>query len=93
MNELHCDAAIRNSNLPNCLRYYLLINRLAAMDKNVVRAAVGDPKCFATYQGKRVRLVMASRFGDVGITENLGADSGYERRVSLGDLSDFSAEE
>lgn len=32
-------------------------------------------------KGTRVRVVMASRFGDVGITRSLHRSTGYERRV------------
>ena len=40
--------------------------------------------------GQPVKIVMVSRFGDVGITENLDTDFGYGARVSLDDLYDFS---
>jgi hypothetical protein len=93
MNEQdHCDNYIHNHEYPICLRYWLLFNRLPAVDMCVVREAMGEPKCFATWKNKRVRLVMASRFGDVGITTNLDADYGYSSRVSVAELSDFSAE-
>jgi len=32
--------------------------------------------------GSRVRVVMASRFGDVGITDDLNATSGYDYRTT-----------
>jgi hypothetical protein len=33
---------------------------------------------------------MASRMGDVGCTKDLTADSGYQVRCAVEDLSDFS---
>lgn len=42
--------------------------------------------------GTRVKIVMVSRFGDVGITENLDAENGYGARVSLDTLKDFGVE-
>ena len=36
-----------------------------------------------------VRVTMASRIGDVGITSNLGASSGYAARVSLASLHKY----
>ena len=42
--------------------------------------------------GQRVKIVMVSRFGDVGITEDLNADNGYGARVMLDDLCNFSNE-
>jgi hypothetical protein len=40
--------------------------------------------------GQRVKIVMVSRFGDVGITEDLNAENGYGARVLLDDLCDFT---
>ena len=40
--------------------------------------------------GQRVRVVMASRFGDVGITTRLQDRNGYMLRVPLAALTDFS---
>ena len=42
------------------------------------------------YAGDAVKIVMVSRFGDVGVTENLDADTGYGARVYLNDLCDFT---
>ena len=41
--------------------------------------------------GTKVKIVMASRFGDVGITDNLTAEHGYAARVTLDKLSDLAA--
>lgn len=56
-----------------------------AEDKPVFR----EVQCEA---GQQVKIVMVSRFGDVGITEDLTAENGYGARVSLADLYDFSAD-
>lgn len=40
--------------------------------------------------GTRVKIVMFSRFGDVGITTKLDADHGYDARVMLDSLRDHS---
>lgn len=49
-----------------------------------------EPILFGTFDGKRVRCVMASRFGDIGITENLEAGHGYDRRVPVSAITAFS---
>ncbi len=33
--------------------------------------------------GKTVRIVMVSRLGDVGITDNLSAETGYHARITF----------
>jgi hypothetical protein len=40
--------------------------------------------------GSRVRIVMVSRMGDVGITDDLNSPQGYGMRVRLDQLTDFS---
>jgi hypothetical protein len=51
-----------------------------------------EPALFGDHDRKRVRVVMASRFGDVGITENLTATAGYSKRVLVSELSNFNSE-
>lgn len=93
MTSRHCDDFIHEHMLPICLRYWLLVNRLPAIDKCVIVEAMGEPKCFATWKGtKRVRMVMASRFGDIGITTKLNSNKGYDIRVPIDHLSNFSSE-
>lgn len=86
----YCDYYIHDYDYPLALRYWLLVNRVPASDRSVLVEKHGEPVCFADHEGKRVRLVMASRFGDVGITSNLQAENGYEQRVMLQALSNFS---
>ena len=45
---------------------------------------------YADYKGNRVRVVVASRLGDVGVTYDLTKEQGYHRRVYLPELSNFS---
>ncbi len=85
--ERHCDDWIDDPNAPECLRKFLERARQPAhgmLDKSEF------PKLFANYKGQRVRVVMASRFGDVGISTNLVAEHGYSDRVKVGSLTDFS---
>lgn len=89
-DENHCDDIIHLSDYPICLRYFLLVNRLPAVDKCIIVEMKGEPVCFATFKNKKVRLVMASRFGDVGITKNLSDTHGYDKRVSIKQLSNFT---
>lgn len=82
----HCDDLWAAKTLPACVQAYLDVARAPAHGYGKA------PPLFATYAGERVRVVMASRFGDVGITPNLSAKSGYTRRVLLPELTDFSTE-
>lgn len=85
----HCDDYIHDFTAPPCLRFFLLIHRLPAVDMMVCREFGVKPKLFATYKDTRVRVVMASRMGDVGITRHLDAENGYQARVMIAALSNF----
>ncbi len=58
--EWHCDDLMESKTLPKCVQKYLEIARSSAIDK----IGKEKPKLFATYNNKRVRVVMASRMGD-----------------------------
>lgn len=103
----HCDDYIDDETQPKCLRRYLRWHRWPAIYQcKAVGWGFKEPKLVATLikdkddfvknlgipVGTRVRLVMASRFGDVGITKDLKANRGYEARVPVEYLSDFSDE-
>ena len=92
----HCDTYIEDPKAPACLRAYL---RRARSPAHGNTSSEPFPKLFATYRGKewlgiapgdRVRVVMASRMGDVGITKDLAADHGYSARCNVEQLGDFS---
>lgn len=85
----HCDEYIQDFDAPMALRWFLFVNRLPAIDKGLCQANGVRPKLFADHKGKRVRVVMASRMGDLGITERLDADAGYRERVYVDDLTNF----
>ena len=95
----HCDEYIDDPSAHAALRIFLLINRLPAVEKMLHEQFYPAPKLFAdkiaqTNQGstQRVRVVMASRFGDVGITPRLDREHGYSERVSVCSLTNFSNE-
>lgn len=92
----HCDEYINDPGAHPALRAFLEYQRRPAIE----RPGVG-PKLFAIYNGrdelaagctgKRCRVVMASRFGDVGIRfSRLNQAYGYSVRCAVGDLSDFT---
>jgi hypothetical protein len=90
-DERHCDYVIHDFKKPMALRWYLFINRLPAADKGLCfQNGVKDPVLYAKYKGEWVRVVMASRFGDVGITDALDAEYGYDKRVAVDDLEAFT---
>lgn len=83
----HCDDYIDDETAPQVLRTYLQRARSPA---HGLVSLEPFPKLFADYKDSRVRVTMASRFGDVGISNDLTAEYGYDKRVAVEDLSNFT---
>lgn len=103
----HCDDYIDDAMQPFVLRRFLHWARLPAVCKYLPAPEHEDyvdeelrpfiwrrpaPKLFADFEGRRVRVTMASRFGDVGISRDLTGDGGYFKRVAVEDLGNFGDE-
>ncbi|MCJ2124897.1 hypothetical protein FV226_07570 [Methylobacterium sp. WL12] len=103
----HCDEYLDDPTQPECLRRFLDYQCRPAALKYPTGDAAFDkaiedrhglpmwrdpvPTLFADCDGERVRVTMASRFGDVGVTTTLTDEHGYDVRVPVDYLSDFSA--
>lgn len=91
----HCDDYIDDEAAPAPLRAYLA--RARSSGHGLFPSPAGSdpaepfPRLFADWRGERVRVVMASRFGDVGVTRDLRPDGGlaYQARVAVEDLTNF----
>ena len=83
----HCDTFADDPSSPEALRKYLDFARAPAHGLLLPQP---HPRLFADHEGRRVRVTMASRFGDVGITTDHDAEMGYELRVLVRQLSNFS---
>lgn len=89
--EDHIDNQAMNRDLPAFVRAWIIINRLPALEKNVVLSVYPQQTIYAKHDGKWCKLWMASRMGDVGICYDLDA-RGYDTRVLIKHLSDFQKE-
>jgi hypothetical protein len=85
--EDDCDDYIDDPTAPAVLRTFLAFARAPAHGQLLPKP---HPKLYADYKERRVRVTMASRLGDVGITTDLDAEFGYERRVRVCQLANFS---
>lgn len=83
----HCDDVLDNPATHPAVRVFLERARAPGHGMLTDRPY---PRLFADHRGARVRVTMASRMGDVGITKDLDAEFGYEDRVALDDLDNFS---
>ena len=72
-------------------RFMLEYFRMPATKQTELRTPLRSLRLFATYQGQRVRITGASRMGDVWITHDFKQSTGYQDRVFIDNLSEFSA--
>lgn len=49
-----------------------------------------EHKCFCEYNGKKYRIIGASRLGDIWLTKHFDKDKGYDKRVMINECSNFS---
>lgn len=90
-NSRHCDDYIDDKTQEKCLRRFLRYCRWPAIFQfRASRLGIEKPPLYADFKFQRVKVVMASRFGDVGITGDLDATHGYDLRVPVSFLSNFS---
>jgi hypothetical protein len=87
MRGKHCDEYTDDSDAHPALRAYL---KRARSPGHGLTSKDPFPALFADYRNKRWRVTMASRLGDVGITDDLTAETGYQIRVMVRQLSNFS---
>lgn len=83
----HCDDYIDDPAAPEALRKFLAFARSPAHGQLLPEPHL---QLFADHDSKRVRVTMASRMGDVGITTDFSVDMGYEWRVPVSQLSNFA---
>lgn len=86
----HCDDYIHDLKAPMALRWFLYVNRIPAVDKLLLIKNVQEPSLFADYWGRRVRVVSASRLGDVGIRFDCHNKFSAEKHVAVEELTNFS---
>lgn len=85
IRKWHCDDILYDKSLPECVLEFLKVERSHAHGLGLEKKTL-----YATHEESRVRVTMASRFGDVGITYNLSKEIGYDKRVFLCELTDFN---
>ncbi len=83
--------AMRDYSLPAIVRGFIAINSGPATETMAIREAGFMPRLYGTHEGERVRVVMVSRMGDIGISRD-DKEHGYFKRCSIYDLTDFSEE-
>lgn len=70
-------------------RWIFLHFRLPAVLQIDFGPFMKEHKLFCTYKGERYRCIGASRLGDIWLTKNFEAESGYDLRPAVNDCSDW----
>ena len=87
--KYHCDVLYDSGTLPECVMTFLDFARAPATFQ--MRNGP-QPDLFADYKDRRVKITMASRFGDVGIAFDHATVMGYDQRLLLNQLTNFGKE-
>lgn len=74
----------------NYARFVFMLFRLPATQQIAFAPYASQFKLFCTWEGKRWRVIGASRLGDVWLTSDFTRDTGYDRRVDLAQCSEWS---
>lgn len=87
----HVDEFIDDYRADAYARWVLMHFRLPAHGHAFEKFMAGN-RLFCTYEGKRYRVTVASRLGDIGIHSDFAKDHGYTERVSVDQCSAWGAE-
>lgn len=85
----HVDDFVSDMTKDPYARWMLMYFRFPAEMHIAFAPFYKDRKLFCTYDGKRYRVNMASRLGDVGLAQNLNRESGYDIRRDVDECSDW----
>jgi len=73
---------------------FFVLQRLPAMESAFARPILKQHKLFCKYiDGKTYRVTGASRLGDIWLHSDFQKNTGYEKRVSVTDCSEWSPTE
>ncbi len=88
--ETHVDDFIDDYTKDAYARWFLFLKRLPAQLQGDFAIWIEPYKLYANYKEKRYQVTGASRLGDVWLAKNFNRDRGYDHRVDVDLLSDFS---
>jgi hypothetical protein len=89
--KMHVDDFIEFSDTDKYASWFFFLHRLPAVLQFKFKEELDKCKLFCTYQGKRFRVVGASRLGDVWLTPNFESTQ-YTDRVEISECSDWGKE-
>jgi len=85
----HDDGSEPNVNYARWVLDYFTMSAICKMD---FEPFMKDNKLFCQFEGKTYRVTGASTLGDVWLTANYEQDTGYQKRVSVNDCSNWNSE-
>lgn len=90
IKETHVDSFVDDYSKDKYARWFLFLKRLPAAFQADFDEWIKPHKLFCTWKKARYRVTGASRLGDVWLTSNFDQDTGYQHRVAVDELSEFS---
>ena len=79
-----------NSKEEKKVREFLNFKTLPVRDQYHNKDKLPKFDCFCTYKDEKLKIMGASRMGDVWLSKNFDLTVGYDYRVDIDDCEDFS---
>lgn len=73
-------------------KFFFLLKRLPAYMQIRFEPWIKEFKLFCIYKGKKYRVTGCSRMGDIWLNKNFSDDHGYDHRVMIDEVTNFTRE-
>jgi hypothetical protein len=80
----------RDNTMEDYAKFFFLLHRLPAYMKIAFDTWIKQYKLFCSYNGFRWRVTGCSRMGDIWLAKDPTQDTGYDERVMVDQVTDFS---
>lgn len=80
----------REDRMDDYAKFFFLLHRLPAYMKFAFNEWIMKYKLFCSYNGKRYRVTGCSRMGDIWLALDPTQENGYDERVMIDVVTDFS---
>lgn len=84
------ESALYDDKLPAIVRGFIAINMGSAVETEAIEEAGFMPVLYGRHDGKACRVNVVSSLGDVGVSYDLERRHGYNVRVSIYEVTDYS---
>lgn len=86
------DKSQSDIDMENYTKFFFMLHRLPAWMMHEFEEWINQYKLFCVYKGKKYRITGGSSMGDIWLNKNFKETHGYNLRVMINEVSDFTKE-